>query len=70
MTLLEKINFRKANSQKSMAILIDPDKVGDLASLKTLKSLAKECYVDFFFVGGSLLTHDNFNEVVKELKSD
>lgn len=68
MMLLEKIRKQKQDKRKSLAVLIDPDKVVDSSELSSLKLMAKECYVDFFFVGGSLLTHDNFHEVINKLK--
>lgn len=70
MKILQEILFRKKENRKSLAILIDPDKVNDASNLAQLKSMAKECYVDFFFVGGSLLTHNNLESIIKELKSD
>ncbi|MEQ8924331.1 MAG: geranylgeranylglyceryl/heptaprenylglyceryl phosphate synthase, partial [Fulvivirga sp.] len=68
MNLLKDIQSRKKLNRKSLAVLIDPDKVEDPNAILNLIALAKECYVDFFFVGGSLLTQDNFQPIVKLLK--
>ena len=43
----------KQQGQKSLAVLIDPDKV-DSAKIDQLVSLAIEAKVDYFLVGGSL----------------
>jgi phosphoglycerol geranylgeranyltransferase len=59
-----------AAKQKRLAILIDPDKVSADVSLLRLIHLAVENKVDYFFVGGSLLTQDNLHVVVRELKSE
>ena len=68
MNLLKEIQARKATNRKSLAILVDPDKIEDISSLNSLVALSKECYVDFFFVGGSLLTVDNLGNVINRLK--
>ncbi|MEM8565007.1 MAG: geranylgeranylglyceryl/heptaprenylglyceryl phosphate synthase [Bacteroidota bacterium] len=64
------LNERGLSGQKSLALLIDPDKVQDLKSLTNLLHMAKECYVDFIFVGGSLITNNSMPEVVKVTKSN
>lgn len=69
MSILKTLNARAETGQKSLAILIDPDKVEDIASLTGLLNLAKECYVDYFFVGGSLITQQNLDKVIKAIKS-
>ncbi|WP_040497070.1 geranylgeranylglyceryl/heptaprenylglyceryl phosphate synthase [Fulvivirga imtechensis] len=69
MSILKTLNTRAETSQKSLAILIDPDKVEDISSLTGLLNLAKECYVDYFFVGGSLITQQNLDKVIKAIKS-
>lgn len=68
MNLLKEIQERKVSNRKSLAILIDPDKVEDLKSINSLVALSKECYIDFFFVGGSLLTVDNLSAVINTIK--
>ena len=70
MQILATLNDRKTRGQKSLAVLIDPDKVDDLSSLTQLLLVAKECYVDFFFVGGSLITNNNLSQVVRTIKGN
>ncbi len=68
---MELLNSLRAKSQlgkKSIAVLIDPDKVEDTAKLNYLINLASENCVDYFFVGGSLLTTANLSDVVKQIK--
>ena len=68
MSVLKTLHHRYQQGKKSIAILIDPDKVEDTGKLKYLINLANENCVDFFFVGGSLLTTTNLSDVVKQIK--
>lgn len=61
------LTARKKNGQKSLAILIDPDKVSP-ASLKETIGLALEARVDYLFVGGSLVVSNRLDEVVLQIK--
>lgn len=70
MTLLETIQERHRLGKKSIAVLIDPDKAEDPARLMTLINLASENCIDFFFVGGSLVTTTNLSEVVRTVKEN
>jgi phosphoglycerol geranylgeranyltransferase len=63
-TLLE----RRKLGKKSISVLVDPDKVADAGQLQHLINLASENCVDYFFVGGSLVTTTNLSEVVKQIK--
>lgn len=54
---------------KKFAVLIDPDKPSD-KSLRKLAQEASRCGVDFFYVGGSLLTNDNLESCIKILRSE
>jgi len=65
-TLLE----RRQLGKKSIAVLVDPDKVADASQLQHLINLASENCVDYFFVGGSLVTTTNLSEVVKQIKDN
>lgn len=58
---------RKAQGQKSFAVLIDPDKV-TADKIDDLTALAVNAGVDYFFVGGSLVISNQLNEVVKRVK--
>jgi putative glycerol-1-phosphate prenyltransferase len=61
---------KKATGKKSLALLIDPDKVLEMAALQRLVNQALESRVDYFFVGGSLITDSNFSQVVQLLKQN
>jgi len=68
MTLLETLRLRHKQRKKSVAVLIDPDKAEDPSRMLSLINLATENCVDFFFVGGSMLTTGNLSEVVRTIK--
>jgi phosphoglycerol geranylgeranyltransferase len=70
MKLLETLQHWHRIGKKSVAVLIDPDKAEDPAKLMTLINLATENCVDFFFVGGSLVTTSNLSEVVRTVKEN
>ncbi len=53
---------------KKLAVLVDPDKPTD-SQIVTLAEQSMQCGVDFFFVGGSLLTNNNLDSCVKLLKA-
>lgn len=57
----------KQKNKKQFAVLIDPDKT-NLAKLETLLFLSKDNIIDYWFVGGSLLTNDTLDESIKYLK--
>jgi phosphoglycerol geranylgeranyltransferase len=54
----------KAANQKKLALLIDPDKFGSAAFI----SHAEKAGVDYFFVGGSLISKGNFAKCVETVK--
>lgn len=54
---------------KKFAVLIDPDKPSDKI-LHTIAHNAALASVDFFFLGGSLLTNDNLESCIKILRSE
>jgi phosphoglycerol geranylgeranyltransferase len=70
MSLLNSLRDKHKQGKKSIAILIDPDKVEDPSRLNHLLNLASENYVDYFFVGGSLVTTTNLSEVVHQIKKN
>jgi len=70
MSIIETLRIRQKEGKKSIAVLIDPDKVVDSNQLHHLVNLASENCVDFFFVGGSLVTTTNLSEVVKQIKDN
>lgn len=68
--LIDKLKSRKTIGQKSIAVLVDPDKVTSEKELLYLIRIANENYVDYFFTGGSLLTNDSLSEVIQVIKSN
>jgi phosphoglycerol geranylgeranyltransferase len=52
---------------KSFAVLLDPDKL-DKTSLERVIDLSEESNVDYFFLGGSLLSKYNIPEIIKTIK--
>jgi len=59
---------KRRSGQKALAVLIDPDKT-DKDQCEKLVDMANECVVDFFFVGGSLITTDNLGTIIQTIKS-
>ena len=66
--ILEQLSHKAANGQKSVAILIDPDDV-DERGLVSVLNAGIENKVDYFFVGGSLVTTGVVAGVVEFIKS-
>ena len=58
---------RKSSEQrKSFAVLLDPDKI-DFSSFPEFLRHATACGVDFFFVGGSLVTRYALDQLVEAI---
>jgi putative glycerol-1-phosphate prenyltransferase len=55
--------------KKKFAVLIDPDKYS-LESLKRVVKLAVDAETDYFFLGGSLLLHDNQSQLISFIKEN
>lgn len=70
MSIIQSLRASKQSGKKSIAILIDPDKVEEPANLNQLINLASENCVDYFLVGGSLVTTTNLSDVVKQIKQN
>lgn len=70
MSVLSTLQQRHQERKKSIAVLVDPDKAEDPARLLHLVNLASENCVDYFFVGGSLVTSANLSEVVRQIKEN
>lgn len=68
--ILETLNKKRAAGLKSFALLIDPDKIQDSGKLVKLINIAVENKVDYFFVGGSLLTGNNLHNVIELVKNN
>ena len=59
----------KKEGKKLFAILIDPDKQNN-EELSSIINKANNNKVDFFFVGGSLLTNDSLNSCISNIKKN
>lgn len=70
MSILKTLQQKHRENKKSIAVLVDPDKAEDPSRLLHLINLASENCVDYFFVGGSLVTSANLSDVVKKIKEN
>jgi phosphoglycerol geranylgeranyltransferase len=68
--ILDQLLLKKEHKKKSLAILIDPDKINDLNLLRHTIHLCIENKVDYFFLGGSLVTNFNFTQIISLIKED
>src|SRR5690606_16705805 len=64
----QKLKHNFLTGRKSVALLVDPDKINNESSFNSLISLAITSHVDFFFIGGSLLLADNIHRCVSLIK--
>jgi len=69
MNIYQSITEKKAKDIKQFAVLIDPDKPSD-SHLEEIALYANEAKVDYFFVGGSLLTYNNLENCINILKKN
>lgn len=69
MSIYDFIYSQSLNNKKMFGVLIDPDKqnVGEL--IKTIQ-LCNEEEVDFFFIGGSIITKGDFNQTCRLVKEN
>jgi phosphoglycerol geranylgeranyltransferase len=70
MKILDILKQRYQQGKKSIAVLVDPDKAEDGTRLQQLINLASENCIDFFFVGGSLVTTTNLSSVINQIKEN
>jgi phosphoglycerol geranylgeranyltransferase len=56
------------NGRKMLAVLIDPDKVNE-SHLDKICSYSNKAEVDFFFVGGSLITNGDLEQTIIGIKN-
>ena len=66
-TTYNQILTKKSQGKKSLAILIDPDKINQ-KSCEILIKQAEKNYLDFFFVGGSLISSGDLDLTIKFIK--
>jgi len=67
--IYQSIVERKKKGHKSLAVLIDPDKV-DAKKIDDLTALALHATVDYLLVGGSLVISNHLDDVVKQVKKN
>ena len=58
------------SGRKSFAVLIDPDKIEGESACMRIVNMSIENQVDYFLVGGSLITGNNFGRVVQLIKEN
>lgn len=63
----EQICEKRIAGRKQLAILIDPDKAV-LSELPQLIRIGAEAGIDYFFIGGSLITSDNMTQCMAEIR--
>jgi putative glycerol-1-phosphate prenyltransferase len=66
-TIYRQFDENRKAGKKSLAILVDPDKTNPSQCID-LGREAKECQVDYFFVGSSILTQDHLSDCLLALK--
>ncbi|MBO9698984.1 MAG: geranylgeranylglyceryl/heptaprenylglyceryl phosphate synthase [Sporocytophaga sp.] len=59
---------KKKKGLKSFAVLLDPDKIGDEQCISIVRS-AEEEGVDYFFIGGSLMTNGDMERTISIIKN-
>ena len=59
----------KELNKKSFAVLIDPDKINNEILLQII-GISNKCKVDYFFIGGSLVTSQHIDEYIKIIKAN
>src|SRR4051812_25886141 len=69
MSLYSKLLDSQKKGYKSFAVLLDPDKLNK-DSCQKIVNIGLECKIDFFLVGGSLITNDFLGTVVKTIKDN
>src|SRR4029079_12988217 len=67
--IYQSLQLRKKEGKKSLAVLIDPDKV-NTSLLDELIDLSLAAKVDYFLVGGSLVISNHLDEVVQYIKAN
>lgn len=68
MSLYNGLLNKASKGIKSFAVLIDPDKLDD-GYLNTIIDLSQKSAVDYFFLGGSLLSKYNMPEIIQKIKT-
>jgi len=66
--IYQRIADSKLVGKKSFAVLIDPDKIEGESACMRIVNMSIENQVDYFLVGGSLITGNNFGQIVRLIK--
>lgn len=66
-SIYSRIESRRKAGKKSLAVLVDPDKMSEERCMQ-LGGEAMHCGVDYFFVGSSILTQNRLDECILALK--
>jgi putative glycerol-1-phosphate prenyltransferase len=66
-TIYQDITKARLSGTKSLAVLIDPDKMR-LGKLDQLIDLSVRCRVDYFFIGGSLLVNSQLDQCLQMIR--
>ena len=69
MNIYKTILDKKQKGLKQLVVLVDPDKT-TVKELELLCAKAMECNIDYFFVGGSLITNGSVAECVQTIKAN
>jgi phosphoglycerol geranylgeranyltransferase len=67
--IYKELQEKKISGHKSIAVLIDPDNFKH-QSLRQLTDLAMGNGIDYFFVGGSLVSSYNFTNLINTIKTN
>lgn len=67
--ILQSIQTKKQNGRKMLAVLLDPDKT-DFANLADFVQDCQFSQIDYFFVGGSLISNYQLAEVCQCIKAN
>lgn len=67
MKIYNDLAYKKKLGNKSIAVLIDPDKM-KLKQFQNTLDIAIEAKVDYFFIGGSLIVNDMLDLVLSSIK--
>ena len=66
-SVFDTISIKAKQGKKQLAVLIDPDKCSK-NHIETLS--AKQLFIDFFLVGGSLITSGDFSKTISLIKEN
>src|SRR5690554_878853 len=67
--IAQKLDYFHRTGKKSVALLLDPEKITHDLIFRNLVGMAVSSKLDFFFIGGSLLTTDKVVEIITLIKT-